>query len=253
MTKTTRALFIGNSFTARNDLPGLLSRLVAAGGKGELEHELISINGASLRTHLNKGEAQKRISASHWDYVVLQEQSTLPIKNAKRTGENIRDFSAAIKEPGVQTVLYMTWARQNAPETQTVLSETYPIGARGRRTGRTRGPGLAIRPCRISQPGSPRQGPEPPQSGGVLPGRLHLLRDALYRPIQIHCRDRQRPGCRDHQNPPHCGVGDGAHLRKERPLRWLSWVPVSLDASPTGEADRHRRDASSVRPSQCRR
>lgn len=125
MTKTTRALFIGNSFTARNDLPGLLSRLVATGGKGELEHELISINGASLRTHLNKGEAQKRISASHWDYVVLQEQSTLPIKNAKRTGENIRDFSAAIKETGAQTVLYMTWARQNAPETQTVLSETY--------------------------------------------------------------------------------------------------------------------------------
>ena len=28
----TSALFIGNSFTARNDLPGLVAQLVAAGG-----------------------------------------------------------------------------------------------------------------------------------------------------------------------------------------------------------------------------
>ena len=130
MTQKTRALFIGNSFTARNNLPDLLSRLVAAGGKGELKHELISINGASLRAHLNKGETQKRIAATQWDYVVLQEQSTLPIKNAKRSGENIRDFNAAIKKAGAQTVLYMTWARQNAPETQTALSETYTRSGR---------------------------------------------------------------------------------------------------------------------------
>ena len=33
-------LFIGNSFTARNDLPGLLARLVEAAGKGVLESEV---------------------------------------------------------------------------------------------------------------------------------------------------------------------------------------------------------------------
>ena len=121
----TRSLFIGNSFTARNDLPGLVAQLVAAAGKGELEHELISINGAPLRTHLNKGEAHKRMQASRFDYVVLQEQSTLPVKNSARTAENIRDFDTLIKETGAQTVLYMTWARQNAPETQVDLSQTY--------------------------------------------------------------------------------------------------------------------------------
>ena len=120
-----RTLFIGNSFTARNDLPGLLAKLTAAGDKGALEHELISVNGAPLRTHLNKGEALRRMQASHWDYVVLQEQSTLPVKNPVRTAENIRDFDAEIKSSGARTVLYMTWARQNAPDNQAVLSETY--------------------------------------------------------------------------------------------------------------------------------
>ena len=124
MTKTC-ALFIGNSFTARNDLPGLVAQLVAAGGKGELGCELISISGAPLRTHLNKGEAHKRMQSQHFDYVVLQEQSTLPIKNAARCLENIRDFDALIRKAGARTVLYMTWARRNAPQTQDALSTAY--------------------------------------------------------------------------------------------------------------------------------
>ena len=45
-----KVLFIGNSFTARNDLPGLVAELAAARGK-TLQHRLISAGGASLRTH----------------------------------------------------------------------------------------------------------------------------------------------------------------------------------------------------------
>lgn len=123
--KKTRMLFVGNSFTARNNLPALLAQLVAAGGKGLVEHELISASGASLRMHLNKGEAAERLAQAPWDYVALQEQSTLPIKNAARTSENIRDFDALIKEAGAHAVLYMTWARQDAPETQQALSDVY--------------------------------------------------------------------------------------------------------------------------------
>jgi len=35
-----RVLFIGNSFTARNDLPALIAEQMAASG-GRLEHQLI--------------------------------------------------------------------------------------------------------------------------------------------------------------------------------------------------------------------
>jgi hypothetical protein len=61
-----KVLFVGNSFTARNDLPGLIARLAAAGGKA-LEHRLISAGGASLRQHWNAGEAQKAIQEGRYD------------------------------------------------------------------------------------------------------------------------------------------------------------------------------------------
>jgi hypothetical protein len=119
-----KVLFIGNSFTARNDLPRLIARLAAARGKN-LEHRLISAGGASLRTHWNAGEALKAIQGGHYDHVVLQEQSTLPVKNATRMHENVRLFDEAIKAAGAKTVLYMTWARQNAPESQQAITDAY--------------------------------------------------------------------------------------------------------------------------------
>jgi hypothetical protein len=117
-------LFIGNSFTARNDLPGLIARLAVARGK-ELEHRLISAGGASLRRHWNAGEAQKAINDGGFNFVVLQEQSTLPIKNPKRMYETVRLFDQAIKHAGGKTVLYQTWARQHAPETQQAITDAY--------------------------------------------------------------------------------------------------------------------------------
>ena len=117
-------LFIGNSFTARNDLPGLIARLAEAGGH-HLQHQLISVGGASLRTHWNKGHAQNRIKEDDFDYVVLQEQSTLPVKNATRMHENVRLFDEVIRAAGPRTALYMTWARQHAQETQRAITEAY--------------------------------------------------------------------------------------------------------------------------------
>ena len=119
-----RALFIGNSFTARNNVPGLVAQLAESRGK-QLQHRLISAGGASLRMHWNKGDAQKAIQQTRYDYVVLQEQSTLPIKNPLRMHENIRLFDQAIKASGAKTALYLTWARQNSPETQKAITNAY--------------------------------------------------------------------------------------------------------------------------------
>jgi hypothetical protein len=119
-----KVLFIGNSFTARNDLPDLIARLAETRDK-DLEHWLISAGGASLRTHWNAGEALKAIQGGRYDHVVLQEQSTLPVKNAKRMHENVRLFDEAIKAAGARTVLYMTRARQNAPESQQAITDAY--------------------------------------------------------------------------------------------------------------------------------
>ncbi len=124
-----RALFVGNSFTARNDVPGMIAQLAQSCGE-KLEHVLISAGGASLRRHWNKGDAQRTFTESRFDVVVLQEQSTLPVKNANRMFETVRLFDEAIRESGARTVLYMTWARQHEPQNQTVIAEAYTaIGA----------------------------------------------------------------------------------------------------------------------------
>src|SRR5262245_59573228 len=117
-------LFIGNSFTQRNNLPELLAQLAAARNLS-VRHELISVGGASLRTHWNAGRAAQAIATDGFDYVVLQEQSTLPVKNAQRMAENVRLFDEAIRRAGSQTVLYMTWARQHAPESQSKIAAAY--------------------------------------------------------------------------------------------------------------------------------
>ncbi|MFI5728910.1 hypothetical protein ACIA49_02245 [Kribbella sp. NPDC051587] len=119
-----RILFVGNSFTARNNLPGLLKGLAAQRGV-EVEFKLISAGGASLRQHLNAGQALSAIASGGYDVVVLQEQSTLPVKSAERFRESVRDFDAAITAAGARTALYLTWARRNAPESQGALTNAY--------------------------------------------------------------------------------------------------------------------------------
>lgn len=117
--KPSRILFIGNSYTSRNQLPRLLADLAAAAEHPRrVEFELIFAGGASLKRHWNAGIAQDRLARSSWNYVVLQEQSTLPVKNPLRYHDNVRLFAAEIARHGAKPVLYLTWARQQAPDTQ---------------------------------------------------------------------------------------------------------------------------------------
>jgi hypothetical protein len=105
-----RILFVGNSFTSRNNLPGLIAGLAKQRGI-VVEHKLISAGGASLRQHLNAGAGEV---ASGFDTVVLQEQSTLPAKNPARMHDSVRDFAAAVGAE--RLALYMTWARRNGDQ-----------------------------------------------------------------------------------------------------------------------------------------
>ncbi len=133
--KSARILYVGNSFTTRNDLPKMLSELAGAGSGVALAHEVIAAGGASLRRHWNTGRPQDVIAKGRWDHVVLQEQSTLPFKNTVRFHENVREFAPAVAEAGATLVLYLTWARANTPETQKTISDAYlDIG---RETGAT--------------------------------------------------------------------------------------------------------------------
>ena len=117
-------LFVGNSFTARNNVPQLLVDLAAERGH-QVQFDLIQAGGASLRMHWNKGEALKAITKKRYDWVVLQEQSTLPAKNANRMRENIELFVEPVAKSDAKLALYLTWARRNAPESQKAITDAF--------------------------------------------------------------------------------------------------------------------------------
>ncbi|HSS70605.1 MAG TPA: hypothetical protein VLQ46_08130 [Casimicrobiaceae bacterium] len=118
-----RILFIGNSYTSRNQLPRLVADLAAAAEDPQrVDFEMIVAGGASLKRHWNAGRAQEALQSNAWDYVVLQEQSTLPLKNPQRYHDNVRLFAPLIAERRAQAVLYLTWSRQAAPQTQEAIT-----------------------------------------------------------------------------------------------------------------------------------
>ena len=129
-----RLLFIGNSYTARNDLPRIVAALAgAASPPVAVLTKAIVAGGASLRRHWNGTAARDAIAHGGFDVVVLQEQSTLPIKNAVRYHENVRLFDDAIRAAGARTALYLTWSRRDTPATRTQLDAAVEAIASERR------------------------------------------------------------------------------------------------------------------------
>ena len=129
--RSLRVLFVGNSYTYFNNLPALLSGLAASDASStKIEAEMVVRGGASLKQHWEDGAATKKIKEAHWNFVVLQEQSTLPITDPETMKKYARLFDSEIRKAGARTVFFLTWARQNKPETQSALNNTYLAIAR---------------------------------------------------------------------------------------------------------------------------
>jgi hypothetical protein len=104
-----RILFIGNSLTYTNDLPGLVRNL----GRGDPTQSLVVASVAfpdySLEDHWNQGDALRAIRNAPWDIVVLQQgPSALPESRANLV-ELATRFAQEIRAAGARPALYMAW------------------------------------------------------------------------------------------------------------------------------------------------
>jgi hypothetical protein len=121
-----RVLFVGNSYTTRNDMPMMLKQLATASDPGvRLEIEVVAFGGASLAAHWNKGDVQNYLGGQKWDAVVLQDQSTRPLRALTSMQKHVRLLVAAAKTSGAKPFLYMTWARKHDPASQRAITEAY--------------------------------------------------------------------------------------------------------------------------------
>lgn len=116
VTFAQKVLFVGNSYTAVNDLPAMVSSI--ANGMGEeMTYEMSAPGGCTFQLHLT--QSAQYIQQGGWDFVVLQEQSQLPsfpygqfmnesYSYAQQLCEMIRQYN-----PEAQILFYMTWGRKN--------------------------------------------------------------------------------------------------------------------------------------------
>jgi len=121
-----RVLFIGNSYTFYNDMPRMLRDMsVRAGQSRPLEVRDVTIGGASLQRHWDGKDAHRALADGHWDYVVIQDFSTMPVDNPEMTRKYARLFAAEARKVGAKPIFYLTWAREYAPEMQPQLDAVY--------------------------------------------------------------------------------------------------------------------------------
>lgn len=111
----TRVLFIGNSYTAVNDLPAKF-KAIAAVQRHAVYTEMIAPGGVRLIDHAASPQVLATIRTGRWHYVVLQEQSQIPSAEQAREEQMFpaaRALVSEIRHAGSRPVFYATWARKD--------------------------------------------------------------------------------------------------------------------------------------------
>jgi hypothetical protein len=110
-----RVLFVGNSYTYVNDLPGVFRQLAcSAGRRVEIAQE--AQGGWTLADHAASPQTLKTIQSQKWDYVVLQEQSEVPAIASARDQSMypaVRKLVYLITAQGSMPLLFVTWGHRD--------------------------------------------------------------------------------------------------------------------------------------------
>ena len=103
-----RILMFGNSFTYYNDMPAMLSELL------EAEVRAVTRGGAKLSEFRDPKreigrEAEEVLRSGRWDYVVLQDQSSRPVRFRDSFLRDVHILSRKIRSVGAVPLLFATW------------------------------------------------------------------------------------------------------------------------------------------------
>ncbi len=112
-----RALFLGNSYTAANNLPQMIADAALSAGD-TLLFDSNTPGGYTFQGHSTNSQTLSLISQGSWDFVVLQEQSQFPSFPISQVMSDVYPYSVqlnqAIKQhnPCAETTFFMTWGRK---------------------------------------------------------------------------------------------------------------------------------------------
>ncbi len=104
-----RVLFIGNSHTYQNDLPGMLVALARASGDTALRAGAVAYPNFALEDHYAQGDALKALTRSTWEYVVMQQGTSAHPESQTHLAFWAQQFDPLIRSAGAEPVMYQIW------------------------------------------------------------------------------------------------------------------------------------------------
>ncbi|MCS7073230.1 MAG: PKD domain-containing protein [Bacteroidia bacterium] len=113
-----RVLFIGNSYTASNNLPQLIQNLASSSGDS-LIWDWNCPGGATFQGHSTNSTTLQKITQPGWDFVVLQEQSQRPAFPPSQVQQEVYPYATFldslihVANPCAKTMFFLTWGRKN--------------------------------------------------------------------------------------------------------------------------------------------
>lgn len=115
---TKSAFFVGNSYTATNNLPQLISDVAESAGD-VLLYNSNAPGGYTFEMHTTNTTTLEQIALGTWDYVVLQEQSQLPSFPIDQVEVECFPFATTLDSliraanACTETMFFMTWGRKD--------------------------------------------------------------------------------------------------------------------------------------------
>ena len=115
--QTVEALFLGNSYTAVNDLPQLIAQLANA-SNDVLLYQSNCPGGATFNTHCTNGTSISQITSQKWDVVILQAQSQEPAVPPAQVAQQTLPYALILdsiihqNDSCTKTIFYETWGRK---------------------------------------------------------------------------------------------------------------------------------------------
>lgn len=112
-----KMLFLGNSYTAVNNLPLTLYNFALAAGD-TIIYDSNTPGGYTFQGHSTNATSLAKINSQAWDYVVLQEQSQMPSFPPAQVATDVFPYATLLdslihnNNACSQTVFYMTWGRK---------------------------------------------------------------------------------------------------------------------------------------------
>ena len=121
-------LFIGNSLTFSNGLPGRVAKLASADGT-DMHTDMVAKPNYALEDHIADGDIQKMIEQNQYDFVVIQQG---PSSQADGR-ESLVTFGGMIKQlcekAGAKLIYFMVWPSKTYYYTFDGVIENYRNGA----------------------------------------------------------------------------------------------------------------------------